>query len=232
MGKKLEQYKNKLAAGEITTINYYEPAINELLDEVDNKGVLNVVFTDEQVQRLVNLAETSNAASQLRNSFTNIFHGTSNEMKSRVAELEKVGLKINYSHYGTILCHSYQVMSELLKVHLVTMIDFEALGLKNADSKPLGTLLSKLKKEFPGNKFIDYLNTGIRNAVTHYTYYFEPGRMNKIYLCKGVFDPKPDEMSLADFLFESKKLNILVESLLIIYLDKHFPDGDLDLDDF
>ena len=122
-------------------------------------------------------------------------------------------------------------MSERLKMHFVTIVDFDALGLRNADSRPLGSLIDKLKKEFPGNKFIEYLNTQIRNAVTHYTYFFEPDTLNPIYLCKGYFDPTPIKMELADFIIESKKLNILTESLFIIYLDLYHQGANLQLDE-
>jgi hypothetical protein len=231
MKKRIEQYKAKLAKGEKKVLIEYEPSILEFLDAIDKKGALNVVFSDWQINRLMNLVTTSNLPVNLCNSFSNIFDGDLSKMESRVEQLEKDGLKINPFQYGTLLCHSYQVMSERLKMHLVTIIDFDELGMRNADSKPLGTLVHKLKQEFPGNKFIEYLDTKIRNAVTHYTYYFEPGRLNTLYLCKGYFDPTPVEMKLADFIMESKKLNILTESFFIIYLDNYHDDGDLHLEE-
>lgn len=96
-------------------------------------------------------------------------------------------------------------MSERLKIHLVALIDFDAMGIKNADNKPLGIIAIALQKKLPNNKFIYYLKADIRNSITHYTYYFEN---HQLHLCKGVFDPSPKELSLGEFMMESKNLNI------------------------
>lgn len=229
MKSRLEKFKEKLPDGEKKVVMDYEDSISDLLEDLDNRGVLKIVFTEWEVDRLQNLVTTSNAPIQLWNSFNNVFKGSSQEMKENVDKLAKVGFKTNPYHFLTVMCHSYQVTSERLKMHLVTIIDFDALGLKNPDSKPLGPLLHKLKQEFPKNKFIDYLDTNIRNAVTHYTYYFDQGQL---HLCNGYFDPNPTTMSLAEFMMESKKLIDLTESLFIIYLDKYFTGGDLHLDNF
>lgn len=64
------------------------------------------------------------------------------------------------------------------------------------------------------------MDTKTRNAIAHYTYFFENG---KLFLCNGCFDHLPVKMELAEFVIESKNLNVLTESLFLIFLDKHFP---------
>ncbi len=176
------------------------------------------------------LAYTANAPAQLANSFHNIYYrDDANEIRFKVEQLDKIGFKTSLDHYLAVICHGYQVMSERLKIHLVALIDFNAMGIKKAGKKALGTLVKSLPKDCRQNKFIKYIKTDIRNSITHYTYYFEN---HQLHLCKGVFDSSPKILSLGEFMMESRNLNILTESLLLIYLDKYHPGGDLLLDKF
>ena len=226
MSKKIDQYKDRLLNGEKMTINDYESDINDFLDDLDNKGFLTKSFSKPQSERLQKLVSSSNAPANLFNALNKVFDGNVTQIRSNVAKLKSVGFDIGPQQYGSVMCHNYQVISERLKLHLVTIIDFDKNGLTNAHSKPLGSIIRKLKSEFPQNKFVDYMDTKIRNAVTHYTYFFDNGN---IILCNGYFDDNPTVMPLVDFMMESKKLNILTEALFIIYLDKYFPGGNLSL---
>lgn len=223
---RIDQYKNKLLNGEKRTINDYESDINDFLDDLDNNGFLIKSFSKSQSERLQKLVSSSNASAKLFNELNKIFDGDVTQMQFNVARLKSAGLDIGPQQYGSVMCHNYQVISERLKLHLVTVIDFDKMGLTNAHSRPLGSIIHKLKSEFPQNKFVDYMDTKIRNSVTHYTYFFDNGN---IILCNGYFDDSPTAMPLVDFMMESKKLNILTEALFIIYLDKHFPGENLSL---
>lgn len=116
----------------------------------------------------------------------------------------------------------------MLKIRLVALIDFDAMGYTNADMKPLSSLIGRLKDKFPNNKFINYLKTDIRNSITHYTYYYDN---NQLHLCKGVFDSSPKKVKLEEIMVESRRLDILDHSLFLIYLDKYHSGGMLLLDD-
>lgn len=142
--------------------------------------------------------------------------------------MEAKGFRVNNigAQSLAIICHAYQVFAEKLKLYLVVLIDFSKLNLKNADKK-LGEMIRKIKKEFPNNKFVNVLDTAIRNAVTHYSYYFEN---EKLYLCNGYFDPDPKVLNLSEFMIETQNLHILAESFFAIYLDKYRPGGYLLLD--
>ena len=67
-----------------------------------------------------------------------------------------MGLRVDTiaEQYLAVLCHSYQVLSERLKLHLVTIIDFSKLDLENAHKKSLGMCISKLKVKYPNNSFL------------------------------------------------------------------------------
>jgi len=172
---RIDKFKEYLESGEKIFLEEYEPAINELLDNLNQEGSLNTNFTLEQVTRLQKFIMSSNAANHLFNNANKIFaEGDMEEFNSNKRKLEELGLKVDTigHQYITIMCHLYQVSSERLKLHLVTLIDFPSLGLSDADKKPLGPLIDKLQHKYPQNKFIQYLNTKIRNAVTHYTYFF------------------------------------------------------------
>lgn len=227
---RIDKFKEYLGSGEKIFLEEYEPAINELLDNLNQDGLLKTYFTPTRIARLQKLMTTSNAAAHLFNNANKIFaHDDEEKINSNMRKLEELGLglEVDVEQYITILCHMYQVTSERLKLHLVTLINFPSLGLSDADKRPLGPLIQELKSKYPQNKFIRYLDTKIRNAVTHYTYFFEEGVIN---LCNRYFDSSPNSMKISDFMIESKRLNILTEAFFIIFLDKHRPGNDLIID--
>jgi hypothetical protein len=208
-----------LLRGDIEFLEEYESSINELFDELNTMGHVKEGFSKDQHKRLNKLAATANAPLKLVDSFHEIyFLADEDKIKAEEEQLNKTGLKINRDHYFTVICHSYQVISEMLKIRLVALIDFDAIGYTNADMKPLGSLIRHLKDKFPNNKFINYLKTDIRNSITHYTYYYDN---NQLHLCKGVFDSSPKKVKLEEIIVESRKLDILDHSLFLIYLDKY-----------
>lgn len=227
---RIENFKELLEPGEKAFLEEYEPSLNELLDNLNHDGLLNTNFTPQMVRRLQQFIKTSNAANHLFNNANKIFAGGNiEEFDVNKRKLEELGLKVDTigHQYISVMCHIYQVSSERLKLHLVTLIDFPSLGLSDADKKPLGPLITKLKAQYPQNMFVQYLNTEIRNSVTHYSYFFENNVLN---LCDGYFDQNPNQMQISDFMVESKRLNILTEAFFIIFLDKHRPGNDLMMD--
>lgn len=220
---KIESYKEQTGARDF--IEEFESSISEFIEGCAEKGYLNIVFAEYQINRLVKLIESSNSAKKLYNNIVDIIDTDDDQIRLRINKLKDMGIFLDKGQFGTIICHNYQVTAERLKLHLVTLIDFEEIGIEKAHKKPLGTLLKKLQYEFPENIFIMKLNTRIRNAVTHYSYYFE--KEGRLCLCDGYFDPSPQKMNLNDFVKESKQLHILTESLFLIFQDKYYPGGKL-----
>lgn len=231
MENRIEMYKKSetLLRGDIEFLEEYESSINELFDELNIMGYVKKGFTKDQHERLNKLMATANAPLELVDSFHEIyFLADEDKIKEKEKQLNRTGLKINKDHYFTVICHSYQVISELLKIRLVALIDFDAMGYNKADIKPLGSLINHLKDKFPNNKFINYLKTDIRNSITHYTYYYDN---DQLHLCKGIFDSSPKKVKLEEIMVESRRLYILDHSLFLIYLDKYHSEGMILLDD-
>ena len=221
---KLEQFKKQLSLGAKQFLEKYEKDINIFFDELDKKGLLKKKFSKQEVERMQHFIRTSNASQHLLNNGWKFFNLDKKYIENNIKILKKLGYKIDNigDQFGTIICHSNQVFSERLKLHMVTIIDFTKMGLTDADKKPLGSIVAKLKKNFKQNDFVNSLDTNMRNAVTHYTYYFEKG--GYIYLCKGYFDKNPIKMTLSEFMIETINLNTITEAFFIIFLDTYFPD--------
>lgn len=227
---RIDEFKEHLGSTEKDILEYYEPEIQKLFDLLENENLLNLSFTNEQISRLKKFIRTSNAAIQLYENFNRIFTLNRKETDEKIAKLQNLGFKVETlaDQYGSTLCHSYQVMAERLKLHLVTLINFDLLGLQNAHKSTLGKIVVTLKTKYPENKFVSYLDTNIRNAVTHYSYFFQGDTLT---FCQGYFDPKPSKMTIADFMKEAIILNRLTEAFFIIFSDRYTGPGKLHLDD-
>jgi hypothetical protein len=228
--RRLDQFKDKLALGDKKFLAEYEASIGELFDGLEADGVLNKNFDKPKVERVMKLIRSSNAPADLFKNFNKLGYLPEGERKQILSDLYAKGFKVENipDQYGAVMCHMYQVTAERLKLHMVMLIDFSKLNLVDADEKPLGPIIKKLKENFSDNKFVNFLSTEIRNAVTHYSYYFENG---KLYLCGGHFDQSPKELDLSKFIIETKKLSILTESFFLIYLDRYRPNGNLVLEE-
>lgn len=222
MGR-LNQFKNTLAWGEKNFLAEYEAPMNQLFDELDAKGLLNKSFDRSKVERIKKFAETSIAAQHLSDNVHKLYSLKNNERSQILPELGAKGFKVDNigAQSLAMICHAYQVNAEKLKLYLVTLIDVSKLNLKKAHKTELGRLIGTLKDKFPNNKFVNVLDTAIRNAVTHYSYYFEN---EKLYLCNGYFDQDPKVLNLSEFMIETQNLHILAESFFAIYLDKYRPN--------
>jgi hypothetical protein len=241
MESRIEQLKTKLVAdNEIISLKIleeYEPSINSFFDELDSEGFVSKGYSQTLSNRLKKFIRVANEAVQLGNIFHNMYSNKSpNEIKNKDYIFEKLGFKTDIYHYFISVCNGYQVMSELLKKHLILVIDLDAMGYENAFSRPLGPLVGHLQCNFSGkegkftkNIFVDSLSSKIRNSIAHYTYYLED---YQIHFCKNIHDNDPIKLSLEEFRIECNKLNILTQVLFLIYLDKYHPGGKLLLNNF
>jgi hypothetical protein len=62
METRMDEFKKYLMKGEKDFLEEYEPSINNFLEGLDNKGILNIVFTKEDSIRMEKLMTTSNSA--------------------------------------------------------------------------------------------------------------------------------------------------------------------------
>jgi hypothetical protein len=57
---KINEYKKALASNEKAFLEEYEPSINELLNKLKTDGLLNTLFTPEEIERRQKLIATFN----------------------------------------------------------------------------------------------------------------------------------------------------------------------------
>ncbi len=218
-----------MGEGEKEFFEEYEESMKELISDLKSDGLLITNHTQEEINQIKKFIFTSNVVSHLYGNFNKTITTDSQTTQSNITKLKEIGWRTDTlgSQYMAIMCHMFQVFAERLKLHLVTLIDFDSLGLNNADKEHLGKAIYKLKSKYGGNKFVDYLDTKIRNAVAHYTYYFANGAL---HLCQGYFDPNPLTYQLSDFMKTTKQFNLIVEGFFIICIDDINPNGSLILD--
>ena len=189
MGR-LNQFRTKLTPEEQKFLAEYETAIEELFDKLDAIGVLNKSFDEPKVERAMKVMQSSNVPADIFKNFIRLEDLPKREKDQILSDLDAKGFKVKNipDQFVAVMCHMHQVMAERLKFHMVALIDFSKLNLKDADKTSLGPIINTLRGKFSNNKFINFLSTKIRNAVVHYSYYIKNG---KLYLCNGYFDQNP-----------------------------------------
>jgi hypothetical protein len=217
---RIDEYRSHLVSGEIRFWEEYLPSINQFLVDLEKRKALIDNHSQEQVARIEKFIRSSNAPLTLKNNMLKLFDTDREKAQQKIKKLQELGFKTEdiAEQFGSVMCHTYQVFIERLKLHFVSIIDFSIFNLNEADTKPFGSMLTVLKKEFPDNNFIKFLDTNIRNSVTHYSYFFENGNL---VLCNGYFDESPKTLTLAKFMIESKNLNILIDTFFLLFLDKY-----------
>jgi len=185
----------------INHINRYEPTIIEFLNKLENKNLINKNYPREVRTNLKKFGIIGNAAMTLANR---------SDIKKKL-------------YYLVAICNAYQVNSELLRKHLLIVVNWDEFTNLNKSNATLGTLLSRLSnKGLEETDFINHLSKSknIRNSIAHCTFFYED---NQIHFYKNIYDNSPIKMDLESFREESIKLNILTAELLIIYFDMHPP---------
>ena len=189
-----QQYPNL-----IEYIEQCESIINEFLDKLENKDCINKDYITKNVKtNLKNFAIVSNSSIALPNKPHN-----------------------DYVSFLISLCTGYHVNSELMKKHLLIVINWDNFKLKDKSKASLGTLINQLEgKGFGETQFIKTLSKTnfIRNSVAHCTYFYKD---KQIHFYKNIYDDKPREMTLEVFQEDSIKLNILTYELLLIYFERY-----------
>jgi|SRR3989338_1807338 len=231
----IEVYKSKLGKGLRKFFENYEPSMKELINKLDTDGFLLRNFTEERVTRLQHLTHSSNMSLKLSNDFGSIF-----DPKNKESTKEKLNhLKIAFNnesdfrigeHYHSILTNTYITFLERLKIYFLFFINWNKLGKKHKDIRGIGNALDVLKQKYPTNKYLLYFNSGARNSLAHYTFFWEHGNGGKIKMCSEIFDTNPKEMSLVEFMMEINEIQVLTEGFYILLRDKYgLPEIELEM---
>ena len=221
----IENYKALQGFGLIKFFETYEPAIGELINNLDRDGFLLRKFSKEQVTRLQELTNSSNMALKLSKDFGSVFNPDNIEKTKEKTKLlqEAFGIDNHFrigEHYHSILVNTYIAFLERLKIYLLFFIDWNKMGEKRKDIHGIGKVIHILKKEYPDNKYLNYFDSGTRNSLTHYTFFWKHGGGGEITLCSEIFDESPKKMPLVNFMREISELQILTEGLYMIIHDK------------
>lgn len=221
----IDVYKSAMAGGLRKFFETYEPSMKELIDKLDSDGLLLRKFTEEQVTRLQELTNSSNMALKLSNDFGSIFDPKdATKTKEKLSYLNKAFNKNDDfrmgEHYHSILVNTYTAFLERLKIYFLFFIDWHKTGKKHKDITGIGKALEILKQKYLSNKYLLYFDSGARNSLAHYTFFWKHGNGGKIILCSEIFDKSPKEMPLVDFMKEIIELGVLVEGFYILLKDK------------
>lgn len=89
--------------------------------------------------------------------------------------------------------------------------------------KTLTQLLKAIVKISPsaGGKIKKLIDTDLRNSLAHGTFWF---KRDKVFLAKNSYLQEIREMSLADFMKESKRVNVIAQAF-VYTLDKKIRQG-------
>ena len=218
----VDVYKSTMPLGLRTFFETYETSMNELIDNLDSDGLLLKKFNEEQAERLINLTKSCNMALKLSNDFCSVVDLDEVKRKENLVYLKKAfrtedEIRIG-EHCLSALTNSYLTILEKLKIYFLFFIDWGKLTKKHKEIHGIGTAINTLIEKYPNNKYLTYFNAKTRNSFAHYTFFF--GMESKIYLCSGVFDNDPKEMSLFELMKETQELGVLTEGFYILLKDK------------
>lgn len=221
----IENYKALQGSGLRKFFEAYEPAIGELIDNLDKDGFLLRKFSKEHVTRLQKLINSSNMALKLSKDFGSVFNPDNIKKTMEKIKLlqEAFGVDNHFriaEHYHSILVNTYIAFLERLKIYLLFFIDWNKMGEKRKDIHGIGKVINILKKVYPDNKYLNYFDSGTRNSLTHYTFFWKHGGGGEITLCSEIFDESPKKMPLVNFMMEINELQILTEGFYMMIRDK------------
>ena len=209
-------YTSKLTEKERGIWDHAYAIFEELLDELSARGLLRLNAGQEDREKLILIWENSRNYGMAFNEIQKIFD--SGESVEEFAA--KSGLN---THILTYICISQLVSVMLLsyesvfKTSLLFFLKEEQGFRKNMT---LGQLLQAIKKISPsvGDKIDKLVNTKIRNSVAHGTFWFKEG--GKVFLARNSHLEEVEEISLADFWIEAKKINIIATAFIETLLQK------------
>ena len=217
----IENYKAKMSTGLKTFFEGHELHIKQLFSDLNARGFLGTSFRTEDIERLTDITKTSNGALSLASDFSKILMiGDEKKIRENLKKLGETGWNAEerrvFLQYGIILSLGYHALLERLKNYFLTFINWNALNVDIDKLHGIGNCLFELKKYFPNAPFLNYFDSGIRNSIAHFTFFWKNG---KVYFCKNLSDTSPTNMALGDFIMEVQRVTSLVEGFHLTYRD-------------
>lgn len=206
----------KLTKEEQGIWNNASAVFKELLNDFKTKNILRLNTLQEDREKLALIWENTRNYGMTFNEIQKIF-----ESEKSVEEFaSKSGLSTHTLTYlfvsqlvGVMLV-SYEA---IFKTSLLFFLKEEQ-GLRK--DMTLGQLLSVIRNISPSawTKLEKMINTKVRNSVAHGTFWFVEG--GKVFLAKNSYLEEVDEISLADFWIEMKRINIISMAFIETLLQK------------
>lgn len=214
-------YKARISPGLRRFFEKYEPSLKDLFSDLNDKGFLNKVsFMEGDVERLTDIATTSNGAVSIISDFNKVIVSDKTQTEANLKKMGEAGWSTDRDRialqYGVVLALAYHAFLERLKNYFIVFIDWNSIGRDATKMHGVGSFLKELKKHSQNNDFLEYFDSGIRNSIAHFTFFWKNG---EIYFCKNLLDSSPSKLSLAEFMMEVQNVGALVEGVHLIFRD-------------
>lgn len=192
-----------------------QPLFEGLMDDIKKKGYLK--SPGDLHSKFTNLIVTTNKMATSYNMLQSIF-----EEKGRSAKFIKHNKCFNVTEEGLVYLLVSQSISNVLnnaEMLRNTLLEIIKTNGRFNDKMGLGYLLRKLDELSPnfGNKIRIEVDTNIRNALAHRTYWIDG--VDVVY-CTDMSLENEKRIDLWGLWMEGKKLNILYQNLIKLIADK------------
>lgn len=214
---RVPKYKGPLTSTEKKFWNELTGLFNQLLDDLNLKGLLRRGTPHEDRVRLSHIWRNSGQFAQTYNKFLSLF-SSEEHFKSILKQCEPVGLTVEMltQLYLAELVVLMLLDLELFKTSLLFFLEEKNNIRKNIT---LGQLLETISSLSPaGAKIRQKIDTRLRNSIAHGLFWFERG--GKVYVADNGYLENIRQISLTELLIISKKHNILVHSFISVLREK------------
>ena len=178
----------------------------ELLNDLKSKNMIRLTTIKMDRERLVSIWQNSDRFGKARNEFLNAIYPDKAKEFS-----EKSGLAdetIVYVHLTQLVSLALIDYESVFKTSLLFFLEEEQ---EIRRDMTLTQLLKAIVGISPiaGKKLKKLIDTDLRNSLAHGTFWF---KHDKMFLAKNSYLQEVREMSLADFMKESKRINVIAHA--------------------
>ena len=149
---------------------FKEETIN-FIDTIYQKGFLRKTFSKEEEIFLEIFTEQSNAEAKSIFKLEEFLLASNNKAFFKDVEKHGLGLPDLMNIYKVSLAYQLFDIIERFKKYFLAVLDKKSIGLSS--NPTLGEIFAKLKHQKINHKFGDVFDVNLRNAIGHFSYYWE-----------------------------------------------------------
>jgi len=209
-------YTEQLGEAEKQIWNDAAILFEELLNELNSKNLLRRGTLRMDRERLMLIWQNSRSYGLALNEMIHKFD--SEEALKEFASSSGLTLDvITYIFMSQLIGTALIDFESVLKTSLLFFLEEES-GIKR--TMTLGKLLNQIKKISPdiGERLIKMVNTDVRNALAHGTFWFKEG--GKVFLATNSYLDEAKEVELYQFWIEIKRINIISHAFVNVLHQK------------